>query len=224
MADKPGLREQHKQRTREAIGQAAMSLFFEHGYDCVTVADVAQHAGVSPATVFNYYNAKEDLFFDEVAELQAEMVAAVRDCPPGGSVLTSLQRQVIYQLTAGRPESAADEVARFHEAIVASADLQRREQQIQLQRRQVLAVALADALGVAAGALLAELTAALYLAAEAVIAARLRSKLLAGQPLPGALGELSPLITQVFSTLRSGIGPLDKPKRESSSAKRRSSP
>ena len=214
MADKPGLREQHKQRTREAIGQAAMSLFFEHGYDYVTVADVAQHAGVSPATVFNYYNVKEDLFFDEVAELQAEMVSAVRACRPGSSLLTSLRRQVIYQLTAGRPESAADEVVRFHEMIVASADLQRREQQIQLQRRQVLAEALTEALGVPAGSLLAELAAALYLAAEGVIAARLRSKLLAGQPLPDALRELSPLINQVFSTLRSGIGPLDKAKQQ----------
>jgi AcrR family transcriptional regulator len=210
VSDKPGLREQHKRRTREAIGGAAMSLFFELGYDTVTVADVARQAGVSVATVFNYFNAKEDLFFDEVDELQADLVAAVRQCPPGESVLAYLQRQVVHQLTAGRPESAADEVVRFHAAIVASADLQRREQQIQLQRRQALAAALADALGVPAGSLPAELAAALYLATEAVIAARLRTDLLAGRGLAQALGKLEPVMNQAFGTLRCGLGALDK--------------
>jgi AcrR family transcriptional regulator len=208
--DKPGLREQHKQRTREAIGGAAMSLFFELGYDAVTVADVARDAGVSVATVFNYFSAKEDLFFDEVAQLQAELVAAVGQCRPGESVLTALQEQVIYQLTAGRPESAAEEVVRFHAAIVASADLQRREQQIQLQRRQVLATALADALGQPAGSLESELGAALYLAVEAVIAAQLRAALLGGRPLPRALAELQPVMDRAFGALRCGLGPLDK--------------
>jgi len=206
----PGLREQHKRRTREAIAGAAMSLFFEHGYDAVTVAEVARKAGVSTATVFNYFNAKEDLFFDEVAELQATMVESVRRCRPGESVLAALQAQVVYQLTAGRPDSASDEVVRFHSAIVASEDLQRREQQIQLERRTVLTGALAEALGTESGTVGAELAAAQYLAAEGVIAANLRTKLLGGQSLAAALRELEPLIDEVFRTLRTGLGPLAK--------------
>jgi len=206
----PGLREQHKRRTREAIAGAAMSLFFEHGYDAVTVAEVARKAGVSTATVFNYFSAKEDLFFDEVDELQAAMVESVRRCRPGESVLAALQAQVVYQLTAGRPDSASDEVARFHSAIVASDDLQRREQQIQLQRGEVLTGALAEAIGIEWGAVGAELAAAQYLAAEGVIAANLRTKLLAGQTLGVALRELEPLIDEVFRTLRTGLGPLVK--------------
>ncbi|HEV2887240.1 MAG TPA: TetR/AcrR family transcriptional regulator [Jatrophihabitans sp.] len=210
-----GLREQHKRRTREAIGMAAMSLFFEHGYDSVTVADVARQAGVSVATVFNYFDTKEDLFFDEVGPLQAALVDAVRRCPPGTSVLRALQDQVIYQLTAGRTEADAEEVVRFHAAIVESPDLQRREQHIQLQRRQVLTVALAEALtaealNVTAPSLTAELAAAQYLAAEAVIGAELRSRLLGGQPLPDALADLQPLTAEVFDTLRTGLGPLLK--------------
>jgi AcrR family transcriptional regulator len=138
-----GLREQHKRRTREAIGVAAMSLFFQHGYDSVTVADVARLAGVSVATVFNYFDTKEDLFFDEVDPLRAALVAAVRNCPPGESVLAALQEQVIYQLTAGRADADADEVARFHAAIVESPDLQRHEQHLQLLNGQPLPEALA---------------------------------------------------------------------------------
>jgi AcrR family transcriptional regulator len=206
VSEQLGLREQHKRRTRDTIGAAAMSLFFEHGYDSVTVADVARQAGVSVATVFNYFDTKEDLFFDEVDPLQAALVDAVRSCPAGSSMLLALQQQVFYQLTAGRTDADADEVARFHAAIVESPDLQRREQHLQLQRRQVLTRALAEALGADAPFPTAELAAAQYLAAEAVIGAQLRNRLLNGQSLADARVQLQPLIDQVFTTLRTGLG------------------
>jgi AcrR family transcriptional regulator len=208
-----GPREQHKRRTREAINAAAMSLFFERGYDAVTVAEVARQAGVSVATVFNYFDTKEDLFFDEVDPLQAALVAAVRNCPPGASMLHALREQLLYQLTAGRADADADEVVRFHAAIGESADLQRHEQHLQLRRRQALTEALGGALGAQAQPLTAELAAAQYLAAEAVIGAQLRSWLLGGQPLSEALAALQPLIDEVFRTLQTGLGPMLKAER-----------
>jgi AcrR family transcriptional regulator len=205
-----GLRERHKRRTREAIATAAISLFSEHGYDAVTVADVARRAGVSVATVFNYFDTKEDLFFDEVDPLLEALLDTVRHCRSGTSVLQALQDQVVHQLTAGRTEADAEQVVRFHAAIVGSPDLQRREQHLQLRRRQALAAALAQALGAGLPPLAADLAATQYLAAESVIGSELRTRLGAGQSLPDALADLEPVTAEVFATLRTGLGPLVK--------------
>ncbi|MDQ1741905.1 MAG: hypothetical protein QOE23_244, partial [Pseudonocardiales bacterium] len=170
-----GLREQHKRRTRRAITAAAMALFFERGFDT-----------------------KEDLFFDEVHPLRDALVEAVRRCPSGTSLMLALREQVLFQLTAGRTAAEADEVTRFHAAVVDSPDLQRREQHLQLLRRQALTDALAGALDADAPFLTPELAAAQYLAAEAVIGAELRTRLLGGQPLPDALADLQPVTAGVF--------------------------
>jgi AcrR family transcriptional regulator len=56
-----GLRERKRRKTFRAIHDAALRLFEEHGYAAVTVADIAEAAEVSRATVFAYYPAKEDI-------------------------------------------------------------------------------------------------------------------------------------------------------------------
>jgi len=55
------LRERKRRRTFKAIHDAALRLFEERGYGAVTVADIAEAAEVSRATVFAYYPAKEDI-------------------------------------------------------------------------------------------------------------------------------------------------------------------
>src|SRR5205814_3715391 len=86
------LRESKKLEMRREIADAAMRLFVQRGFDHVTVAEVAAAARVSEKTVFNYFPTKEDLFFDEVPERQAALVAAVRDRKPGESVVAALRR------------------------------------------------------------------------------------------------------------------------------------
>ena len=57
----PGLRERKRRKTFKTIHDAALRLFEERGYGAVTVADIAEAAEVSRATVFAYYPAKEDI-------------------------------------------------------------------------------------------------------------------------------------------------------------------
>ena len=87
MAQAGGLRERKKVQTREAIADAARALFLERGFDDVTVADVAEAADVSEATVFNYFPTKEDPAFYRMEDFEEEMLDAVRNRQPGTSVV-----------------------------------------------------------------------------------------------------------------------------------------
>jgi AcrR family transcriptional regulator len=89
-ADAPGLRDRHKARTRLAISDVATQLFVEHGFERVTVAQIAEAADVSVKTVFNYFPSKEDLFFDRADELCDVLVDAVVQRPPGTTVVGAL--------------------------------------------------------------------------------------------------------------------------------------
>jgi AcrR family transcriptional regulator len=90
-----GLREFKKEQTRQAIADMALHLFVERGFDHVTVAEVAEAAGVSEKTVFNYFPTKEDLFFDEVDEREAALLAAIRDRRPDESIPAALRRHQV---------------------------------------------------------------------------------------------------------------------------------
>lgn len=81
-----GLRERKKRQTRETIATAAADLFRRNGFDAVTVDDVALAADVSRQTVFNYFPSKEAMVFDREPEIEAALIAAVRDRAPGTSL------------------------------------------------------------------------------------------------------------------------------------------
>jgi AcrR family transcriptional regulator len=86
-----GLRERKKAATRQAISDIATRLFQERGFEQVTVAEIAEAAGVSVKTVFNYFGSKEDLFFDRADELLGAMLTALRERPPGVSPTAALR-------------------------------------------------------------------------------------------------------------------------------------
>jgi AcrR family transcriptional regulator len=55
--------------TRQAISDTATRLFFERGFDTVTIDDIAEAADVGRKTVFNHFARKEDMFFDRDEDL-----------------------------------------------------------------------------------------------------------------------------------------------------------
>jgi AcrR family transcriptional regulator len=74
-----GLRERKRAETRQRISDRATRLFERHGFESVTLADVAAAADVSVKTVVNYFGAKEDLFFDAEPAVLDILVTAVAD-------------------------------------------------------------------------------------------------------------------------------------------------
>jgi AcrR family transcriptional regulator len=63
-------------RTREAIVQAALSLFDERGFDSVTVTEIAARAGVGRATFFRHFGDKAEVLYADVESLRAVLAAA----------------------------------------------------------------------------------------------------------------------------------------------------
>lgn len=65
--------------SRETIAEAACELFLERGYERTAIADIAQRAGVSRSSFFNYFSSKGDVLwsgFDQRIERAVVALAA----------------------------------------------------------------------------------------------------------------------------------------------------
>ncbi|MFE1320382.1 TetR/AcrR family transcriptional regulator [Kitasatospora phosalacinea] len=192
-----GLRETKKQQTRTAIADTALPLFLAHGFDRVTVAEVARHAGVSTNTVFNYFPTKEDLFFDRQDEVERHLAALVDPLPPGACCPAAAVRDdLCAALRRADPAiGLAPGSAAFFRTVEASPALRAREREIGERAEAALAAALAprspDA-PLLAGALTGLHRATLR---------ELRRRVLAGDPPPTVATDLAAAATRAFAPL-----------------------
>ncbi len=85
----PGLRERKKRATRRAIHRAALELAVELGVDNVTVAQIAERAGVSTRTLFNYFPTRDDALIGVDPELVDRLREEFLSQPEGVDTLTA---------------------------------------------------------------------------------------------------------------------------------------
>ncbi len=166
MTEPAGLRARKKARTRDAIADAAISLFLAHGFDAVSVADIAAVAEVSKPTLFRYFAAKEDLVLHGFADHLGEAARVVRDRQPGVPPLAALHRHFRAGLDRRDPITGLNDhpgVLAFHRLVFTTPSLAGRLTRYMLDDEE----ALAGSLGVGVQA---RLQAAHVLAAQRVLA------------------------------------------------------
>ncbi|MEV6969376.1 helix-turn-helix domain-containing protein [Hamadaea sp. NPDC051192] len=102
---------------RGRLARAALELYAERGYEQTTVADIAQHAGVTERTFFRHFTDKREVLFDPSNTLQDAMVAAITaapaSTPPVETVVGALQ-------TAGAMLEERHDWSRRRAAVIAA--------------------------------------------------------------------------------------------------------
>jgi AcrR family transcriptional regulator len=188
------LNERKKQRTRRQIGETALRLFLERGFEQVSVAEIAEAAEVSAKTVYNYFPTKAHLVFDDDQAVLDALVAAIRGRKPGDSALTAV-RGVLANL-GGRMGDRRPPQARaaFRRMVTSSPSLRSHQRAIAARYEATLADVLAEQTGAPPG------SPEPFVAAVALIGA-----LRAGFEAAEASGGLDAATTRALDLLEAGL-------------------
>jgi AcrR family transcriptional regulator len=141
-----GRRERKKAATRQALTDAALRLFLEHGYDGVTVTQIADEADVSIATLFKHVpDGKQALIFDDGSERREAILAALRGRPAGQSALQALHAYLARRGPFGH--DFPPDLCRRLDLIMSTPELYRYQRRLWLRAEIPLAMALAEESG-----------------------------------------------------------------------------
>jgi AcrR family transcriptional regulator len=135
--------------TRDLIAGTARRLFLEHGFDAVTVAQIAREAGVAEKTVFNHFPTKEDLFYSRMESFEEELLTALRERPGGEPLLDAFVRFVTTPrgMLASAAPDAGDQLYAISRVIADSPALLAREQHVYDRYTDTLAGLIEDETG-----------------------------------------------------------------------------
>ncbi|MFF1742808.1 TetR/AcrR family transcriptional regulator [Streptomyces mirabilis] len=202
-----GLRERKKQQTRTALADTAMALFVARGFDRVTVAEVAQAAGVSVNTVFNYFPAKEDLFFDQQADVEAHLAEVVRNRAAGTSAVGAVHASLLAALERDEPTlGLSSEAKTFWQVVADSPALQARGREIAERSEAALAAVLAEETGTHLDDPMPKLVAGAIAGAYQATTAEIRRRVIAGEHAESIRRIVTAAARRAFDLLQSGLG------------------
>jgi AcrR family transcriptional regulator len=203
-ADTPSLRERKKARTRLAISQIATAMFIERGFDAVTVAEVAAAAEVSVATIFNYFETKEDLFFDREGEIVDAHRRAVRDRQVGETIVSAVHGAFLAAIDAALPKLASTGNA-FLRTIDASPSLRARARSALEKAEAALAETIIEETHAAAGDPTPRVVATMIVAIERMLLEDAVAAILRGDAAGLARRRLRQTCDRAFALLERGV-------------------
>jgi AcrR family transcriptional regulator len=203
------LRERKKLRTREAISTAAIELFVEHGFDQVSITQVAEAADVSRRTLFAYFPTKEDLVVHRFADHEDEPARVVRARPADQSPLVALHTHFIERLRAHDPFTGLTDLPQvldLYRLLRSTPALMARMLQFNETSERELASALHETAGTPE--LTARLAAAQIASVHWTLAMSNFDRCASGTSAPKALPTAVKAANQGFALLSSGLAPL----------------
>jgi AcrR family transcriptional regulator len=116
-----GWRARKRRETWRRIAEAGLGLFLEHGFDAVTLDQVAVAAGISRRTFFHYFNSKEDILLAWESEAEAAFLEAIAAEPQGHAPLQIVRDGLAKTISRYESEQAIaiDRLLRSNAALCA---------------------------------------------------------------------------------------------------------
>lgn len=195
-----GLRERKKAQTRQHIADTAARLFGEHGYDQVSVVEVARAAEVSDQTVYNYFPAKQDLVLDRAEEYRERYRRTIVERPSGTSPAAALRELAREHVERHRGADLDEARGALPAMSVSSPTIRRHVLEMCDDHTEVIATAITETCPGLHPAV-ARARAAAFMSAFQLIADQLGRSVLAGEPPEAAADELAPAVEAVFDDL-----------------------
>jgi AcrR family transcriptional regulator len=113
MTERESLHERKKRAAMRRIQEVALDLFDAHGYESVTVEQIADAAEVSPSSVYRYFGTKEQVVLYERSDFEflAVVDRELADQPPVDAVRRALA--VVMTSFFGRDEALSRRKTRY---------------------------------------------------------------------------------------------------------------
>jgi AcrR family transcriptional regulator len=129
-----GLRERKKRRTRQAILDSAIQLFWEQGYEATTITQIATSVDYAPSTVFKYFPTKVEMVFSMLDVIIESARVTLLERPAGVSAVDA----VVAWIEKDVPEVEAPYTRTMREipSIVASSAELQDEQRLRIARME----------------------------------------------------------------------------------------
>jgi AcrR family transcriptional regulator len=199
------MRERKKRERREAIAGRALQLFIENGFERVSMREIAQVADVSEPTVFNYFPTKENLVFNEDRERELALLQAVRDRPPGTSVVAAFRDMALVLLDRHRRETDMD----WFRVVQGSPRLQRHRRELYARQALSLAAVLKAQAGGRLGDVAALSAARALMGVMAAAGETFGQRLLSGASPKSVASQVRADVVRAFDLLETGLDRLD---------------
>jgi AcrR family transcriptional regulator len=178
-------------------------MFVDRGFGEVTIAEVADAAGVAKMTVTNYFPRKEDLVLDRAEAIERQLADVITARAPGESMLAAIRRDYAEAVARADVTLGLSSPA-FAAMILGSPVLVGRVREMLDRREQLLGDAIAAETGTDGPE--QRLVAVLLASVHRVLAAEATRRSLEGEPRGQICAVLADAATRAFDLLEPSLG------------------